>query len=103
MVRASNAHAAVNAYWQEIQWGEREVFMDIDGEIRFLDIADVPNMRAIEYKTGYAYRRLDIKRELALDAKLVQGGWDITWVFEGRVAKPLLDDLARAGIKVLPR
>jgi hypothetical protein len=73
----------------------------IDGNIenRRLDIVDSPNIRAIEYKTGYQYRSADNLWELRRDAQLVKEGWKITWVFRDQVAKPLLEELDRNGIK----
>jgi hypothetical protein len=103
MVRARLASEAEKLYQQEIGWGKLQetVEVRIDGNIenRRLDIVDSPNIRAIEYKTGYQYRSADNLWELRRDAQLVKEGWKITWVFRDQVAKPLLEELDRNGIK----
>jgi hypothetical protein len=101
MVRAEKANAAAEAYRETLGWGKKQVTIDVDGEKRILDIADPDPtvLRAVEYKTGYQYRSPDNLWELAKDAKLVQRGWEIEWVFEEQPSKPLIDDLDAAGIK----
>ncbi len=99
MVRARNANAAVDTYHDEIGWGEREVTVDTGGERRRLDIADVLNQRGVEYKTGYITRSPEINSEVRRDAILVERGWEIEWVFQGRASEPLLEDLRNAGIE----
>jgi hypothetical protein len=98
MKRARAANAAVDAYHSELGWGVREVTIQIDNITRRLDIADVETMRGIEYKTGYQTANSENLSELERDRFLIQRGWNITWVFEGRVSQPLIDALDEAGI-----
>ncbi|EGK12421.1 hypothetical protein HMPREF9374_1488 [Desmospora sp. 8437] len=108
MGRAKKSSSYVDKYRDKIGWGEREVRVKVDGETRVLDIADKTRRRAIEHKTttkkegrGYFSLKPDIKWEVRRDAKLVEKGWDITWVFEkSDASKPLIEALRRAGIKV---
>lgn len=44
-------------------------------------------------------RSPEISSELERDARLVEDGWSIEWVFEGKVSQPLLDDLNAANIQ----
>lgn len=104
MVKAKQANRARDAHHQSIGWGETEVTVkvEINGKEynRRLDIADVENTKAIEYKTGYQSRTEDVLWELERDKELVKRGWNIEWVFEGKASKPLIEDLKKAGIKV---
>ncbi len=104
MDRATQAHAAVNAYHAEIGWGQREVTVDVEGEARRLDIADPGTSFGIEHKTGTQYATQSNLWEIARDEILVREmDWNITWVFEGAASQPLLDALTRAGIKYILR
>jgi hypothetical protein len=103
MVRATEAHKAADSYHSELGWGEREVTIpvSVDGEVvpRRLDIADVAASQGVEYKTGYQCANQDNLWELKRDAILVEQGWDIEWVFEGKASQPLKDALSAAGIR----
>ncbi len=104
MVRAKEAHQAVDAYHTQLGWGSREATVDVEGVDRRLDIADVATQRGVEYKTGYQYLGEENRSEMARDEVLVKKyGWDISWVFEGKASKQLLDALKKAGIKVSVR
>ena len=51
MDKARRANEAVNEYHNELGWGEREVTVNIgDARTRRIDIADMENQTAIEYK-----------------------------------------------------
>lgn len=103
MVRAAKANAAMDAYREEIGWGEREVTVEVEeGVTRRIDIADVNSVpkRGIEHKTGYVCLTEAIKSEAERDAKLVEQGWSIRWHFEGTASQPLLDFLAENNIAV---
>ncbi|WP_293305100.1 hypothetical protein, partial [Pedobacter sp. UBA5917] len=101
LLNAKNGNAAADAYHQELGWGKREVTVDVDGQARRLDIADVDEMRGVEVKSGnYFSRTEEIRSEIARDKKLVEQGWDIEWRIEGGASQPLLDDLKEAGITV---
>jgi hypothetical protein len=99
MPKASKANAAVDVYQETIGWGKREVTVDAGGASRRLDIADERTRRGIEYKTGYQIATPEILSEVERDAYLVESGWDIEWVFEGRASEPLLEALQKANIK----
>lgn len=103
--QARQAHQAAEAYRRQIGWGQSEVTVRVDdqGTTRRLDIGDPDALRGIEYKTGYITYDEAIRSEVARDAALVQQGWDIQWVFEGRASQPLLDALREAGIPVIMR
>ncbi len=96
MTRATRAHAAADAYHQEIGWGQREVTIDVEGMPRRLDIADEAALRGVEYKTGYQTLTEANNWEIMRDQILVQRGWQIEWVFEGTASKPLLQALKDA-------
>ncbi|WP_144006798.1 DUF6861 domain-containing protein [Pelomonas sp. KK5] len=103
MTRASEANKAVDRYHQALNWGEREVSVEVkvDGQpfVRRLDIADRTIQRGVEYKTGYQSATAENLWELARDKALAKKGWDITWVFRDKASQPLLDALEDAGIK----
>ena len=102
--QARRANQRVDAYRDEIGWGEREVTVDLgDGTVRRLDIADVSRQRGIEHKTGYTTRSPEIDSEVLRDAELVRRGWDIEWVFEGTPSRPLLELLEEHGITYVIR
>ena len=104
MLRAKKANKAVDSYHNEIGWGKREVTIDVDGKARRLDIADADLMKGVEMKSGnYFSRTKDILSEIARDKKLVERGWEIDWVIEGKASKPLIEELNSAGIKVIQR
>ncbi len=98
MQRAKNSHTAVDSYHKQLGWGKREVTLEVDGEVRRLDIADVTTQRGIEHKTGYQAATAENLSEIARDKKLADQGWDITWVIEGKASKPLLEALKNAEI-----
>ncbi len=101
MIRARNAHKAADEYHKTLGWGKREVTVEVDGQIRRLDIGDKTEQRGVEFKSGN-YFSLDeeIRGEIANDSKLVEDGWEIEWVIEGRASQPLIDALREAGIEV---
>jgi hypothetical protein len=100
MQQARKANAAVDAYHENIGWGQREVTVDAGGVKRRLDIADRKKQRGIEYKTGYtSLKNPSITSEIERDAILVQEGWDIEWVFRDGASEPLLEELSKTGIK----
>ena len=104
MQRARIANQAVDDYHTEIKWGDREITVDIDGEVRRLDIADTDLMKGVEVKSGnYFSKTEDIMSEIARDKKLVERGWEIDWVIEGRASQPLLDELKNSGINIIQR
>lgn len=96
MVRARQAHELVNTYHEHLGWGEREVRLNVGGRTRILDIADVTQQRGIEYKTGYVYKSPENAQQIELDAKLVQDGWDMTWVIDGFASEPVREALTEA-------
>lgn len=101
--QAKKANAAVDTYYQTLGYGQREVTVDAGGDLRRLDIADAFSdpPRGIEYKAGpYVTRDPDINYAVSRDKILVQKGWSITWVFEGKLSKPLEEDLTNAGIRI---
>ena len=97
-------NAAVKRHHERIGWGEREVTVEVPFEKtvnRRLDIAQVEKMRGVEVKSGnYFSLTKFIAYEIERDARLVEIGWNIEWIIEGRASKPLLDALEKAGIKV---
>ena len=101
LLNAKNGNAAADAYHEKLGWGKREVTVDVDGEARRLDIADVNKMKGVEVKSGeYFSRTEEIRYEIERDKKLVEKGWDIEWKIDGKASQPLLDDLKDAGIRV---
>jgi len=104
MHRARVANQAVDDYHETLGWGKREVTVDVEGQARRLDIADVDAMKGVEMKSGnYFSRTEDIRSEIARDRKLVEQGWEIDWVIEGRASQPLIDELKDAGINVIQK
>lgn len=102
MTRATKAHKATDEFHETLGWGEREVTVDVNGQARRLDIADVADRRGLEYKSGsYFSRTEDIMSEIARDTELVKQGWDIDWVIDGTASQPLIDELKNAGINVI--
>lgn len=104
ITKAKHANSRRDAYHKEIGWGETEqtVQVRVDGTIhtRRHDIADIPNKKAVEHKTGYQSLNRDVSWELDRDKQLVKDGWKIEWVFEGNASKPLVNALKEAGISV---
>jgi hypothetical protein len=94
------SHQMMDDYRDALKWPDREkTVTSSDGHTRRLDIADVARKRAVEHKTGGQYRSPENLSEIERDAKLVEDGWNIVWVFEkGRPSQPLLDELREAGI-----
>ena len=104
ITKAKHANSRRDAYHKEIGWGKTEqtVQVRVNGTLytRRHDIADIPNKKAVEHKTGKQYLTEDIRWELARDRQLVKDGWKIEWAFEGTASKPLLNALKEAGISV---
>ena len=98
MVRAREANAAANSYGATLGWGRAQVSVFPNGNVRVLDWADEALQRGIEYKTGYISANQEIRWEVERDAVLVQQGWDIQWVFQGRASEPLLNLLRDSAI-----
>ncbi|NUP49602.1 MAG: hypothetical protein HOW97_20170 [Catenulispora sp.] len=57
-----------------------------DGSQRRIDIANPDKQIGIEYKGGRINNQAEIHKELELDGRLVQEGWDIRWV--GQTKEP---------------
>jgi hypothetical protein len=74
---------------------------------RRLDIVDEDTFKGIEFKeysSGKVYRSADIRREYALDGKLLKDDLldEIEWIFKGcEPSSPLRIDLEFLGIKVI--
>ena len=104
ITKAKHANHRRDAYHKEIGWGKTEqtVQVRVNGTLytRRHDIADIPNQKAVEHKTGKQYLTEDIRWELARDKQLVKQNWKIEWVFEGTASKPLVNALKEAGISV---
>jgi hypothetical protein len=109
MDKASKSREAVEAYQAELGWGELEVTVDVEDDVRRrIDIADEESSpkRAIEHKTGYICLSEAIQSEVDRDAELVKQGWDYTWHFERDASRlsgpsaPLVEALTEAGIKI---
>lgn len=102
MSKAREAHKAVDDYHKTLGWGKREQTVDtvVDGEVhaRRLDIADIGDLRGIEFKTGYQTANQANLWEIRRDASLVDSGWDIEWFFAEQPSKPLIESLESAGI-----
>ncbi len=98
MLRAQRGHQIADAYHEVHGWGKREVTVEVGGQRRRLDIADVRTRRAVEVKEGYVSRSDEIMWEVRRDAELVQQQWTIMWYIEGRLSDPLRDELRAAGI-----
>lgn len=111
MGKPSRSHKLVEEYQKSLGWGTTQYSVDTPKGLRILDIADGKALKGIEHKTttktdgtkGYFSRDPRIREEIEKDKYLVQvENWDITWVFENAdVSKPLIEDLKRAGIKVV--
>jgi Domain of unknown function (DUF4157) len=99
MVRAREAAKAAKAYRDKLGWGKMEVTVDVEGEVRRLDIGDKLTKRGVEVKTGYQYNSPENQWEILRDQILRDKmGWDISWHFEGTASKPLKDALNAAKI-----
>jgi hypothetical protein len=98
MVRATQANAAVDDFWRQLGWGQREVVVDVEGVPRKLDIGDVQARRGVEHKTGYQTATQETLWEITRDQILIEQGWSIRWHFKGTVSEPLLRALRDAGI-----
>jgi|GEM_PF-4649895 len=101
MTRASRAHEAATSYRQQLGWTDAEVTVKVkmpDGSTvnRRLDM--MSGTDAIEFKTGYQTLNKDNTWEIARDARLMDQGIDVEWVFQGRASQPLLDKLTELGI-----
>jgi len=101
MLKAQKAHKAVNQYHKHLGgWGRREVTVEVDGlgQKRRFDIADEVVLQGIEYKTGYQYADESNLLQIHKDAKLIEAGWEIKWVFTKMPSKPLQQALHKANI-----
>ncbi|AYB29170.1 hypothetical protein [Chryseolinea soli] len=103
--KASAAKKGVDDYFASVGWGRREVTIDVNGQMRRLDIADEGDLKGIEFKEyseGKVYATEMVRKEVELDSLLVDtGGWELEWIFKNcEPSGPLKKLLEEAGIKV---
>lgn len=99
MQHAIRGNASADDFFKQLGWGRREVTVNLGGSVtRRLDIGDVQTQRGLEYKSGDVYADAFVRSEIARDAQLVKGGWQVEWVFQGHASGPVIDLLEAAGI-----